>query len=214
MGDVEKVQAARRTITGVVAFLLLIASLIGLWRVLIANAEMRLTGETLSNYARNHPPKPWHGFEIAILNVSVNGEVHIKAHVSGNLIHTPVEISGTPEYDANARAIFLHVSKTALPRDAARPMLSRLNAMLNPLATYIARNLADIIPAKRIKAETPGGALFLATVRSVRVDRDVMVVTLHGYRVAAATVILMLCAFLSAAWVLSIWLRRRPGVES
>ncbi len=115
------------TIAGIVAFVLLIASLAGFWRVLIANAEMRLTGETLSNYARNHPPKPWHGFEIAILNVSVDGEVHIKAHVSGNLIHTPVEISGTPEYDANARAIFLHVSKTELPRDVARPMLSRLN---------------------------------------------------------------------------------------
>jgi hypothetical protein len=39
-------------------------------------------------------------------------------------------------------------------------LLSRLNAMLNPLATYIARNLADMIPAKRIKAETPGGQYF------------------------------------------------------
>ncbi len=82
--------------------------------------------------------------------------------------------------------------------------------MLNPLATYIARNLADIIPAKRIKSETPAGAIFLATVRSVRVDGDVMVVTLHGYRVAAATVIPTLCALLSAAWVLSSWFRRRP----
>ena len=72
------------------------------------------------------------------------------------------------------------MSRTELPQDAARPMLSRFNAMLNPLATYIARNLADIIPAKRIKAETPGGALFLATVRSVRVDGDVVVVALHG----------------------------------
>lgn len=202
-------QPSRRTIAGMVAFLLLIASLGGLWRVLMANTEMRLTGETLSNYARNHPPKPWRGFEIAILNVAVKGEVHIKAHVSGNLIHTPVEISGAPEYDANARAIFLHVSRTELPRDAARPMLSRFNAMLNPLATYIARNLADIIPARRIKAETPGGALFLATVRSVRVDGDVVVVALHGYRIAAATLILMLCALLSAAWFFSLWHRGR-----
>src|SRR6478672_5648162 len=125
-------QAGRRTIAAMAAFLLLIASLGGLWRVLVANTEMRLTGETLSNYARDHPPKPWRGFEIAILNVAIKGEVHIKAHLS----------------------------RTELPQDAARPMLSRFNAMLNPLATYIARNLADIIPAKRIKAETPGGALF------------------------------------------------------
>jgi hypothetical protein len=141
--------------------------------------------------------------------VAVKGEVHIKAHLSGNLIHTPVEISAAPEYDANARAIFLHVSRTELPRDAARPMLSRFNAMLNPLATYIARNLADIIPAKRIKAETPVGALFLATVRSVRVDGDVVVVALHGYRLAAATLILMLCTLLSATWFFSLWHRKR-----
>ena len=203
-------QAGRRTIAGMAAFLLLIACLGGLWRVLVANTEMRLTGETLSNYARDHPPKPWRGFEIAILNVAVKGEVHIKAHLSGYLIHTPVEISAAPEYDANARAIFLHVSRTELPQDAARPMLSRFNAMLNPLATYIARNLADIIPAKRIKAETPGGALFLATVRSVRVDGDVVVVALHGYRLAAATLILMLCTLLlSATWFFSHWHRRR-----
>jgi len=205
------VRAGRRTIAGIVAFVLLIASLGGLWRVLIDNAEIRLTGEMLSNYARNHPPKPWRGFEIAILNVSVNGEVHISVHVSGNLIHTPVEIIGTPEYDTNARAIFLHVSKTGLPRESTRPMLSRLNAMLNPLATYIAKNLAEIIPAKRIKAETRGGAMFLTTVRSVRVDGDVVVVALHGYRVATATVVLMLCALVSAALLVFIWLRMRPS---
>ncbi len=91
-------QPSRRTIAGMVAFLLLIASLGGLWRVLMANTEMRLTGETLSNYARDHPPKPWRGFEIAILDVSVKGEVHIKAHVGGHLIHTPVVISGAAEY--------------------------------------------------------------------------------------------------------------------
>ncbi len=156
----RKVLAGKRSIAGIVALILLIASLAGLWRVLIENAEMRLTGEMLSSYARTHPPKPWHGFEIAILDVSVNGEVQIKAHVSGHLIHTPVEIIGTPEYDANTRAIFFHVSKTRLPRDAGRPLLSRLNAMLNPLATSIARTLADAFPAKRIKAETSGGAFF------------------------------------------------------
>jgi len=145
------------------------------------------------------------------LNVSVKGEVHISAHVSGNLIHTPVEVIGTPEYDTNARAIFFHVSKTGLPRESARPMLSRLNAMLNPLATYIAKNLAEIIPAKRIKAETRGGAMFLTTVRSVRVDGDVVVVALHGYQVATATVILMLCVLVSAALLLFIWLRMQPS---
>ncbi len=43
--------------------------------------------------------------------------------------------------------------------------------------------------------------------RSVRVDGDGVVVVFHGYRVAAATVVLMLCALLSAAWLLSIWFR-------
>ena len=187
----------RRAITGIVAFLLLIASVAGFWRVLVENAEMRLTGEMLSIYARNHPPKPWRGFDIVVQNVSVDGEVHIKAHVSGNLIHTPVEISGVPEYDANARAVFLHVSKARLPRDAERPILSRFNAMLNPLATYIARNLADVIPAKRIRAETTSGAMFLTTVRSVRVDGDAVVLTLNGYRVASAAVALLVCVVLS-----------------
>jgi len=60
----------------------------------MANTEMRLTGDTLSNYARNHPPKPWRGFEIAILNVAVKGEVHIKAHVSGNLICKSMNLIG------------------------------------------------------------------------------------------------------------------------
>ncbi len=133
--------------------MILIASLAGLWRVLIENAELRLTGGTLSGFARQHPPKPWRGFDIAILNVSVNGEVRIEAHVSGHRIHTPIEISGAPEFDANARAVFFHVTETKLPRDPTRPMLSRLNAMLNPLATYIAQNVTDVIPAKRIKPE-------------------------------------------------------------
>ena len=203
----------RKAIIGIVAFGLLISSLGGAWRVLSENVEMRVTGEMLSNYVRNHPPKPWRGFEIEILNVSVDGEVHIKAHVSGNLIHTPVEISGTPEYDANARAVFLHVSRAGVPRDLTRPMLSRFNSMLSPLATYIARNLAEIIPAKRIRAETPAGAMFLTTVRSVRVDGDVVVVALHGYRVAAAAVVLMLCALLSFFLLASMFLRVVSGMK-
>ena len=203
----------RKAILGIVAFGLLIASLGGAWRVLSENVQMRLTGEMLSNYVRNHPPKPWRGFEIEILDVSVDGEVHIKAHVSGNLIHTPVEISGAPEYDANARAIFLHVSRAGVPRDSARPMLSRFNSMLSPLATYIARNLAEIIPAKRIRAETPAGAMFLTTVRSVRVDGDVVVVTLHGYRIATAAVVLMLCALLSVFLLASMFLRVVSGMK-
>jgi len=203
----------RKAILGIVAFGLLIASLGGAWRLLSENVQMRLTGEMLSNYVRNHPPKPWRGFEIEILDVSVDGEVRIKAHVSGNLIHTPVEISGAPEYDANARAIFLHVSRAGVPRDSARPMLSRFNSMLSPLATYIARNLAEIIPAKRIRAETPAGAMFLTTVRSVRVDGDVVVVTLHGYRIATAAVVLMLCALLSVFLLASMFLRVVSGMK-
>ena len=197
----------KKAIVGIVALGLLFASLGGAWRVLSENAEMRLTGGMLSNYVRNHPPKPWRGFEIEILDVSVDREVHIKAHVSGNLIHTPIEISGAPEYDANARAIFLHVSRAGVPRDSERPMLSRFNSMLSPLATYIARNLAEIIPAKRIRAETPAGAMFLTTVRSVRVEGDVVVVALHGYRIAAAAVVLMLCALLSAFLLASMFFR-------
>ena len=121
----------RNAIVGIVAFGLLIASLGGARHALSENVEMRVTAGMLSNYVRNHPPKPWRGFEIEILNVSVDREVHIKAHVAGNLIHTPIEISGTPEYDANARAIFLHVSRAGVPRDSARPMLSRFNSMLS-----------------------------------------------------------------------------------
>ncbi len=202
----------RKAIVGIVAFGLLIASLGGAWRVLSETVEMRVTGEMLSSYVRNHPPKPWRGFEIEILNVSVDGEVHIKAHVSGNLIHTPVEISGTPEYDANARAVFLHVSRAGVPRDSAHPMLSRFNAMLSPLATYIARTLAEIIPAKRIRAETPAGAMFLTTVRSVRVDGDVVVVALHGYRIAAAAAV-VLCALLAVFLLASMLLRVVPGMK-
>jgi hypothetical protein len=206
-------QMGRKAIIGIVAFGLLIASLGGAWLVISENVEMRLTGEMLSNYVRSHPPKPWRGFDIKILNVSVDRQVHIKAHVSGNLIHTPVEISGAPEYDANARAIFLHVSRAGVPRDEARPMLSRFNSMLSPLATYIARNVAEIIPAKRIRSETPGGAMFLTTVRSVRVNGDVVVVALHGYRIAAAAIVLMLCALLSAFLLSAMVLRIVSGLK-
>ena len=201
-------RAIGSAVIAIIALIVLIASLAGLWRVLMENAEMRLTGDMLSNYGRLHPPKPWRGFEIEILDVSVNGEVLIKAHVSGHMIHTPVEISGTPQYDMYTREIFFLVSKASLPHDTARPMLSRFNAMLNPLATYIAQNLSGVFPVKRIKTETRGGALFTTTVKSVRVDGDAVVLAFHGDRVAAATIVLLLSALLSAALLLAMGLRR------
>ena len=195
-------------IAGIGALVLLIASLAGLWRVVSDNAEMPLTGEMLSNYARFHPPKPWRGFEIAIMNISVDGEVHIKAHISGYMIHTLVDISGSPDYDAKTRAVFFRVTKATLPKDAARPILSRFNAMLTPLATYVAQNIAEVIPVKRIKAETAGGWMFLTTVRSVRVDKERVILVLHGYRVASAAIALMLCALLSAVCLTFLWLKQ------
>jgi hypothetical protein len=81
--------------------------------------------------------------------------------------------------------------------------------MLNPLATYVAQNLTDVIPVKRIKAETVGSAMFLTTVRSVSVDGDAVVLTLHGYRVAATAIILTLCVLLSAGWLLFLLLGAR-----
>ncbi len=202
-------RVGRRALAGVVALIVLIASLAGLWRVLTGNAEASLSGETLLSYARIHPMKPWRGFDIAILDVSVDRKVHIKAHVSGHMIHTPVEVTGIPVYDPDAHAMFFHVTETRLPRDEARPMLSRFNALLNPLATYIAQNLTDVIPVKRIKQETRGGALFLTTVKSVRVEGDAVIVAFHRHRVATAAIILALCALLSAAALLLLWLR--PG---
>jgi hypothetical protein len=200
----------RNALAATVALAVLIASLAGLWRVFIENAEMRLTGAMLSDFARQHPPKPWRGFDIAILNVSVSGEVRIEAHVSGHRIHTPIEIGGAPEFDANARAVFFHVTKTKLPRDPERPMLSRLNAMLNPLATYIAQNITDVIPAKRIKPDTRS-AILLTTVKSVRVDGDAVVVEFQDHRVAAVASVLTLCALLSGACLLALWLRAKPA---
>jgi len=197
---------SKSALAGTVALVVLIASLAGLWRVLVENAEMRLTGGMLSDYARQHPPKPWRGFNIAILNVAVNGEVQIKAHVSGHGIHTPVEVSGAPEFDPDARAVFFHVTKTKLPRDPARPMLSRFNAMLNPLATYIAQNITDIIPAKRIKPDSRS-AILLTTVKSVRVDGDAVAVEFQGGRVAAVVGVLMSCALFSGAFLIALWLR-------
>ena len=198
-------------ILGAIALTVLIASLFGLWRVIADNADMRLTGEALTNYARAHPPKPWRGFQTTILEVSVAGEVHIKAHIDGHMIHSPVEISGVPDYDGNARAVFFHISKTTLPHEKERPMLSRLNAMLNPLASYIAQDLTDFIPAKRIKPETKGGALILTTVKAVRVDGDAVVVEFQSNRIVAAAAILTALALLSAAALMFLILRaRRP----
>ncbi len=198
----------RNAIAGTIAFILLIASLVGLWRVLIEKAELRLTAETLSDWARQHPPKPWRGFDIAILNVSVNRDVQIKAHISGHHIHTPIDVSGSPEFNANARAVFFHVRETKLPRNSTRPMLRRLNAVLDPLATYIAQNLTEIIPAKKIKPDTRG-AMLLTTVKSVRVDGDAVIVEFQGQRVAAAAGVLVLCALLSSGCLLALWLRAK-----
>jgi hypothetical protein len=199
-----------KALIGAVALAALIASLAGLWRVLVENAEMRLTGGMLTDFARQHPPKPWKGFNIAILDVAVKGEVHITAHVSGYRIHTPVEVIGEPEFDAAKRAVFFHVTETKLPRDPMRPMLSRLNAMLNPLGTYIAQNVTDIIPAKRIKPETRS-AILLTTVQSVRVDGDAVVVEFQSHRVAAVAGALSLLALISGCILLALWFRAKPA---
>ncbi len=196
-------------VAGAAALMILVASLAGLWRIWAGNAEMRLTGGTFSDYARQHPPKPWRGFDISILDVSVSGEVKIKAHVSGYHIHTPVEVSGAPEFDANARAVFFHVTKANLPHDTARPILSRLNAMLNPLASYIAQNVTDVIPAKRIKPDTRS-AILLTTVKAVRVDGDAVVVEFQRHRVEMAAGVLILCALLSSASLIALWIRSKP----
>jgi hypothetical protein len=205
-------QAGRSTIPAAIAAIVLIASLAGLWFVLPGNGEVRLTGETLTAFAREHPPKPWHGFETSIMDVSVDGEVRIKAHITGYMIHTPIVISGTPQFDAGARAMFFRVSKAELPREAGRPMLGRFNSMLSPLGSYIAKQLTDAFPVKKIKAETRGGALFLATVKSVRVDGNAVAVEVHGYHAATAAIALMLCALLAAGWLIAGLFRRRPSL--
>ena len=91
-------------------------------------------------------------------------------------------------------------------------MLGKLNAMLNPLATSIARHVTDAIPVKRITQNTRGGALFLATVESVRVDGNTVAVEVQGYHVATATVALMLCAFLAAFRLIAGPLKRGTGL--
>jgi hypothetical protein len=194
-------QAGRGAIGMAIAAILCIASLAGLWFVLPGNVEVRFSGETLLGFAREHPPKPWRGFETSIQDVSVDGEVRIKAHVTGYTIHTPIEISGTPQYDPATRAMFFRVSKVELPREAARPMLARLNAVLAPLGSYIAKNMTDVIPVKHLKPEKRGEALFLATVRSVRVDGNAVALAVHGYHIATAAIALMIVAFLSAVWL-------------
>ena len=68
--------------------------------VLPENAEMRLTGDTLSSFAHDHPPKPWRGFKVEVLGVSIDGQERITTRLSGPLIQTPIEITGAPEYDA------------------------------------------------------------------------------------------------------------------
>lgn len=206
-------QARRRRVAGTIAFVVLIASLAGLWQVLPENAEVRLSGERLLEFVRAHPPKPWKGFKIDVLGISVDREVHIKAHVSGNMIHTPVEITGTPEYKPDARAMFFRVSKVELPQDAVKPLLGGLSKMLNPLGSYVAQNLTDFIPVKKIKPDTRGGALFLTTVKGVRVDGDAVAVALHGYRIAAAAVVLILVALLAAGWLITTLLRTLRSVK-
>jgi len=196
-------QAGSSAIGTAIAAILCIASLAGLWFVLPGNGEIRLSGETLLGFAREHPPKPWRGFETSILGVTIDGEVRIKAHVSGHMIHTPIEISGTPQYDPATRALFFRVSKAELPREAARPMLSRFNAVLAPLGSYIAKNLTDVIPVKHIKGEKRGEAWFLATVKSVRVDGNAVALGVHGYHIATAAIALMLVALLSAGWLVT-----------
>jgi hypothetical protein len=189
---------------------LLAASLWGLWRVLPESASVRLTGGQLLEIARAHPPKPWRGFEIRILDITVDDEVLIKAHVSGHMIHTPVTITGIPEYDAGTQAMYFRVSKVELPREASRPIFSRLNSVLSPLGTYAARHVTEAMPVKKIKPDKPGSAAFLMTVKSVRVEGDAVVAELHGYQVAGAAAAFMFMAFLAVCGLIVAW-RHRPA---
>jgi|WetSurMetagenome_2_1015567.scaffolds.fasta_scaffold321016_2 hypothetical protein len=178
------------------------ASLASLWRVVPDNAELRFTGETITAFARDHPPKPWHGFKTEVVKVAIDGEVRITAHVSGHFIHTPVEIIGLPEYNAERKAMFFHISRIQLPNEARHPIFSRFNKMLNPLGTNIVRHMMNVIPVRKFKPNTRSGLIFLTTVKSVRVDGDVVVVALHSFRVAGVAVALMLTAFLAAGLAL------------
>jgi hypothetical protein len=204
-------RASRNAVAKVIALAVLAASLAGLWRVLPETASVRLTGDRLLEFSRAHPPKPWRGFEVRILDITVDDAVRIKAHVSGHLIHTPVEITGMPDYDPNAQVMYFRVSKTELPRDASRPMLSRLNSALNPLGTYIAKHITEVMPAKKIKADKPGSVAFLMTVKSVRVDGDAVVAELHGYRAAGAAAAFMFVAFAAVFGLIAAWRYRPPS---
>ena len=82
--------------------------------------------------------------------------------------------------------------------------------MLTPLGSYIAKQLTDAFPVKKIKAEKRGGALFLATVKSVRVDGNAVAVEVHGYHAATAAIAMMLCALLAAGWLIAGLFRKRP----
>jgi hypothetical protein len=201
---------ARRSVTGAaLAAILFIATLAGLWLAIPGNADIPLSGERLAAFAREHPPKPWRGFEAKVLDVAIDNEVHIKAHVTGNLIHTPVEVSGTPQYDPVARVLFFRVSKVELPHEAARPMLGELNKLLTPLGTSIAKHMTDVIPVKHLKTEKRGEAIFMETVKSVRLDKGAVVLEVHGYFLSAATGALMMAALASAIWLIVCLLPRR-----
>ena len=204
-------QAGRSAIANVIAVIVLIASLGGLWIVLPGNGEVRLTGETLTAFAREHPPKPWRGFETSILEVSVDGEVRIKAHVDRPRSSTPPSKSAGRRNSTQAPARCSSACRRSSFRAMRRARCSAgCNAMLTPLGSYIAKHLTDAFPVKKIKAETRGGALFLATVKSVRVDGNAVAVEVHGYHVAGRRHALMLRAFLAAAWLIAGPFRGRP----
>jgi hypothetical protein len=209
MGGLQ-MQARRSTAGAVLAAILFIATLAGLWLAIPGNADIPLSGERLAAFAREHPPKPWRGFEAKVLEVVVDTEVHIKAHVTGNLIHTPVEVTGTPQYDPAQQAVFFRVSRVELPHEASRPMLGELNKLLAPLGTNIAKHMTDVIPVKHLKTEKRGEAIFLETVKSVRVEKGAVVLQVHGYFLSAATGALMMAALASAIWLLLSLLPRRP----
>jgi hypothetical protein len=194
----------------IAAGILLIASLAALALDLPGNSDIRLSGERLAAFARQHPPKPWRGFEAAVQEITVDSEVHIKARVTGNMIHTPVTVSGTPLYDAQARAMYFRVSKVELPHESGRPMLSKLNTLLTPLGASIAKHVTDVIPVKHLKTEKRGESVFIETVKSVRVENGAVVLEVHGFFLNIATGALMLVALASGLWLLG-GLFRRPA---
>jgi hypothetical protein len=209
-----KMQARRSSTGAALAAILFIATLAGLWIVIPGNAEIPVSGERIAAYGREHPPKPWHGFEATIQEVSIDSEVHIKAHVTGHLIHTPVVVSGTPQYDPAARVMFFRVSKVELPHEASRPMLGELNKMLTPLGTNIAKHMTDVIPVKHLKPEKRGEAVFMETVKSVHIANNALVLEVHGYFFTAAAGALVALALLSAIWFVVSLLPRRADAPN